>query len=369
MQQWIWQHAKWPDFTWSGDQVNLALSQAESQLQLLLAQAGALADEDVLLDTLLANILSSSAIEDEFLMADSVRSSLAKRLGMTAQSAVSDRSEGVAQLMMDVVNNVSDELTLARLCEWHVCLFPNNEQSLTNLKVGELRGSEPMQVISGRLDQPFVHFEAPPKDRLKTELHDFLAWFKTSQQDQNLHPLLRVALVHFWFITLHPFDDGNGRLTRALTDLAMGQAYANSTRLLSLSLSILNNRNGYYEALEHCQKSDLDISAWLVWFLNIVTDSARYSQNQIERSVFKTRFWKQHLHHGLSAEHIKVLNRLLDGGKKGFELGINASQYQQVAKVSKATATRHLSDLVKKECLEKLPGGGRSTRYHVKGMH
>ena len=172
---------------------------------------------------------------------------------------------------------------------------------------------------------------------------------------------------HFWFITLHPFDDGNGRITRALTDLALGQAYSNSTRLLSLSLSILNHRKGYYEVLERCQKSDMDVSEWVLWFLGSVLNSIEYSEQQIERSVFKTRFWKQHVRDALSAEQIKVLNRLLDGGEKGFELGISASQYQKVAKVSKATATRHLSDLVKRECLQKLPGGGRSTRYHIKG--
>lgn len=368
MQQWIWQQAGWPSFTWSDDRIEVLVNQAETQLQALLLKAGALADEDMLLDTLLQNVLSSSAIEEEFLNAESVRSSLAKRLGFPDTAATTDRSEGVAQLMMDVVDNVSDELTLDRLLQWHVCLFPESDRGLTQLRVGELRGDEPMQVISGRLDRPVVHFEAPPKQRLDSDLDTFLEWFENSQQDQTLPPLVRVALVHFWFITLHPFDDGNGRIARALTDLALGQAYANSTRLLSLSLSILNNRKGYYEVLESCQKSDLDVTAWILWFLDSVLESIQYSENQIKRSVFKTRFWKLHMHHGLSAEQIKVLNRLLDGGEKGFELGISASQYQKVAKVSKATATRHLSDLLKRECLEKLPGGGRSTRYQIKDM-
>jgi Fic family protein len=368
VQKWIWQQAAWPKFTWSDTPLQAVIAEVDAQLQALLSQAGALADEDVLLDTLLQNILSSSAIEQEFLNADSVRSSLAKRLGLPAHSAISDRSEGVAQLMMDVVTDVNSQLTMARLFQWHVFLFPETQSSLYRVQVGELRGDEPMQVISGRLDRPTVHFEAPPKNQLEAELKLFFDWFEASKQDKNLPPLLRVAITHFWFITLHPFDDGNGRIAWALTDLAIGQAYANSTRLLSLSLSILNDRKGYYQVLERSQKSNLHIGEWLHWFLNSVLESIKFAQIQIQRGIFKTRFWKQYLHLGLRAEQIKVLNRLLDGGEKGFDLGISASQYQKVAKVSKATATRHLADLLKHECLEKLPGGGRSTRYHIKNM-
>ncbi|EAT11866.1 Fic family protein [Bermanella marisrubri] len=358
MQQWIWQKAAWPHFTWSKDQVAEKLNQTEAQLQSLLSKAGALSDEDILLDTLLQNVLSSSAIEEEFLNAESVRSSLAKRLDVSANAPVSDRSEGVAQLMMDVVDNVNEELTLDRLFHWHRWLFPESVYSLAKLRVGQLRGDEPMQVVSGRLDRPVVHFEAPPKSQLVSDLSVFIKWFEESRQDNALPDLVRVALVHFWFITLHPFDDGNGRIARALTDLALGQAYPNSTRLLSLSLSILNDRKGYYEILERCQKSGLDVSEWIQWFLDSVLSSIQHSEKQIERSRFKARFWKQHVHHGLNKEQIKVLNRLLDGGEKGFEHGISASQYQKVAKVSKATATRHLSDLVRRECLQKLPRWG-----------
>jgi len=366
--KWIWQHKNWPEFRWSDAKVADVLHEAETQLQALLRQAGALADEDLLLDTLLQNILSSSAIEGEQLNAESVRSSLAKRLDLLASAPVSDRSEGVAQLMMDVVDDANSPLTLERLFQWHAWLFPESQSSLYKVRVGELRGNEPMQVVSGRLDRPVIHFEAPPRANLDAELNAFFEWFHSCKDDETLPPLIRVAMTHFWFITLHPFDDGNGRLARALTDLAMGQAYGNSTRLISLSLSILNNRKDYYEVLERCQKSDLDISEWVVWFLQMVLNSIAHSQKQIKRSVFKTRFWKQNLALGLSAAQVKVLNRLLDGGEKGFELGISASQYQKVAKVSKATATRHLADLVKYGCLEKLPSGGRSTRYQIKGL-
>jgi len=329
--------------------------------------AGGLAAEDLLLDTLLQNILSSSAIEGEKLNADSVRSSLAKRLGLPVNTATTDRSEGLAQLMTEVVEQVEEPLSLQRLFQWHGYLFPDSEYSFQKIRVGELRGEEPMQVISGRLDRPTIHFEAPPRSILESELDEFIAWFETSQKDESMHALIRVALVHFWFITIHPFDDGNGRLARALTDLALGKAYANSTRLLSLSLWILENRKSYYEVLESCQKSNLDVTSWITWFLQCVSESIEYFKKQIERSIFKTRFWKKNFELGLRQEQIKVLNRLLDANKddKEYELGISASQYQKVTKVSKATATRHLADLVKLGCLEKMPGGGRSSRYKV----
>lgn len=222
-----------------------------------------------------------------------------------------------------------------------------------------------MQVVSGRLDRPTVHFEAPPRQGLEHQLQQFLEWFECSRHDQGLDPLLRAGIAHFWFVTLHPFDDGNGRLTRALTDLALAQGEYQSIRFYALSASILDDRPGYYRILEHSQRGTLDITAWLDWFLNTLLNSLKQAQGRIERVLAKARFWQRYRQLALSAEQIKVLNRLLDGGAKGFEDGISAAQYQAVAKVSKATATRHLADLLDKGCLVRLPGGGRSTRYQV----
>ena len=223
-----------------------------------------------------------------------------------------------------------------------------------------------MQVVSGRIDRPTVHFEAPPRLGLEAQLDAFLDWFNRSRDDAALDPLLRAGLAHFWFVTLHPFDDGNGRLTRAITDLALAQAEHQAIRFYTMSASILADRAGYYRVLETSQKAGLDVTAWLQWFLLTLQHSLDEALQRIDRVLAKARFWQQHSQHELLAEQVKVLNRLLDGGERGFEQGISAAKYQAVAKVSKATATRHLADLVAKGYLERLPGSGRSTRYQVK---
>nr|WP_269078796.1 Fic family protein [Endozoicomonas numazuensis] len=269
--------------------------------------------------------------------------------------------------MLDAITNLETPLTLERACQWHQWLFPNAGFSLHSIQTGQLRGDEPMQVVSGRIDRPTVHFEAPPRNRLEPELSRFFDWFNRSRNDPKCDPLLRAAISHFWFVTLHPFDDGNARLTRAITDLALAQADAQSIRLYAMSSVILENRKAYYNILEKSQRSDTDITEWLTWFLQMLEETIQVSLTKIDRTLQKTRFWQQFHSAGLSDEQIKVLNRLLDGGDKGFESGISASQYQKVARVSKATATRHLSDLLDKGCIEKLPGGGRSTRYKIAG--
>jgi Fic family protein len=197
-------------------------------------------------------------------------------------------------------------------------------------------------------------------------LDTFLAWFAASQKQDGLDPLLRAGIAHFWFVTLHPFDDGNGRLTRTITDLALAQGEAQAIRFYAMSASILEDRSGYYRVLETSQKSTTDITEWLQWFLQILLRSMQQAMTRIEAVLGKAHFWQAHREAKLSAEQIKVLNRLLDGGERGFVDGISATQYQAVAKVSKATATRHLAELLEKGCLQRLPGGGRSTRYQVR---
>ncbi|KAF6660503.1 Fic family protein [Enterobacteriaceae bacterium EKM102V] len=365
---WIWQQADWPHFQWQDAVLLPRLRHLQQQRGLLLGRASLHPDsESQTLDTLLSNILSSSAIEEERVNVQSVRSSLARRLGVTEEQPwpVSDRSEGLAAMMLDAINNRSQPLTMERLYQWHHWLFPADEWTVQRLSVGMLRGSEPMQVVSGRIDRPTVHFEAPPRDGLEPQLAQFIAWFNQSQQDVMLDPLLRAAICHLWFVTLHPFDDGNGRITRALTDLALAQADSQSIRLYAMSPAILAHRADYYRILEQTQKGDTDITRWLVWFLDILDESLQQAMSVIDRTQIKARFWLRYQGTGLSQEQVKVLNRLLDGGEQGFEQGISASQYQKVAKVSKATATRHLADLVEKGCLYRLEGGGRSTRYQV----
>ncbi|MFF7705898.1 DUF4172 domain-containing protein [Pseudomonas sp. NPDC007930] len=367
--RWIWQQPQWPGFTWQAGPL-AALLRACTQLQgRLLGMAGLAGETEagLSLDALLQNIITSSAIEDEPLSASSVRSSLARRLGLSDEGKPSPRSEGLAELMLDATGNPGAALTRERLFAWHQCLFAEPASMLAAPRVGTWRGDEPMQVVSGRLDRPTVHFQAPPREGLEQQVEQFLQWFAASRADATLDPLLRAGIAHFWFVTLHPFDDGNGRLTRALTDLALAQADGQAIRLYAMAASILDDRGGYYRILERSQKGGLDITAWLEWFLITLQRSLEGGLARIERVLHKARFWQSHRHQGLLPEQVKVLNRLLDGGPAGFEEGINASQYQAVAKVAKATATRHLAALLEKGCIERLPGGGRSTRYRVKG--
>lgn len=367
---WIWQQPQWPAFHWQTDQLGELLRQCVHQQGHLLGKMGSVDDEQSrqsMLDALLQNIITSSAIEGETLNAGSVRSSLARRLGVEEPEAshTSARSEGLAELMLDAIAQPDHPLTLERLLHWHELLFPNQDTTLAHrpLRIGSLRGDEPMQVVSGRLDRPTVHFEAPPREGLEQQLTTFIDWF--NGDSRTLDPLLRAGLAHLWFVTLHPFDDGNGRLTRALTDLALAQGEHQAIRFYAMSASILDNRQSYYRILEQTQKGTLDVTAWLVWFLQILLAALEQALATVDRVVDKARFWQAHRQTPLSVEQMKVVNRLLDGGAKGFEDGISAGQYQAVAKVSKATATRHLADLLEKGVLEKLPGGGRSTRYRI----
>ncbi|GLH45750.1 DUF4172 domain-containing protein [Pseudomonas moraviensis] len=369
---WIWQQPDWPDFNWQAERLAPLLRECVQMQGRLLGMAGSVGDSmsaQSELDALLQNIVTSSAIEGEQLNVGSVRSSLARRLGLewVDRDSVSQRSEGLAQLMLDATHGFDEPLTLARLLEWHTWLFPAEEAmfSARPILVGTLRGDEPMQVVSGRLDRPTVHFEAPPRQGLEQQIERFLSWFEASRDQVSLDPMLRAGIAHFWFVTLHPFDDGNGRLTRTITDLALAQGEAQAIRFYAMSASILEDRAGYYRILESSQKATLDITEWLTWFLQTLLRSLQQAIIRIDSVLGKTRFWQAHRESDLSAEQIKVLNRLLDGGERGFEQGLSAGQYQAVAKVSKATATRHLAELLDKGCLQRLPGGGRSTRYKI----
>ncbi|WP_029314893.1 Fic family protein [Aeromonas caviae] len=370
---WIWQHEDWPNFCWQDEPLQPRLRVAHRNMGYLLglhsAHCSTLEQQSLALDTLLANILASSAIEDERLNAQSVRSSLAHRLDISEPRPypTSARSEGLANLMHDAIDNRNQTLTQKRLLQWHLWLFPADDRILQRIRVGQLRGDEPMLVVSGQLDQPIVHFEAPPRLGLAQALTTFIDWFNTSLDNPCLDPLLRAAICHLWFVTLHPFDDGNGRITRALTDLALSQADSQSIRLYAMSATIFAQRADYYRVLEQVQEGSLDITTWLVWFLDALNATLEQARQTFTRTLVKNRFWQQRGSERLNAEQVELLDRmLLDSDENGFLQDITASRYQKMAGVSKATATRHLTDLLDKNCLEKVPGGGRNTRYQIK---
>ena len=366
---WIWKQPNWTTFTWEEESILPLTRHIHQKIGILLGQSQQTSEKEHLtLDNLIANLVSSSAIENEMLNVYSLRSSLAKRLGVSLQQPYpsSERSDGLANIMFDALNNIEQDLTIERLFQWHQWLFNDIDWTMQRIRVGQLRGQEPMQVVSGRIDYPTVHFEAPPRAGLEQRLDQFMQWFNGSRTNPLLDPLIRAGITHLWFVTLHPFDDGNGRITRTLTDLALAQMDQQSIRLYAMSPVILSKRKRYYEVLEATQKGDSNITAWLLWFLNALNESLEQTLTRIQRTLLKSRFWSTFLEMDLHEQQRKVLNRLLDGGENGFEHGISASQYQKVAKVSRATATRHLTDLLQKGCMVKLDGGGRSTRYQIK---
>ena len=362
---WIWQQPAWPDFDWDKKVVAPLLREVHFNQGLLLGRMGLENQQKATLDTLLANIVHSSAIEGEKLNAFSVRSSLANKLGIKEeqQYPTTEQTNGLAEMMIDVITQLDQPLSLKRILRWHEWLFPVGYTLFNPVQGGILRGDMPMLVVSGRIDKPTVHFEAPPKQSLEMELQHFIQWFNDSKADAELDPLLRAAITHLWFVTLHPLDDGNGRITRLLTDLALAQGENLSIRFYAMSVSILARKKSYYEILEATQKGGMDITPWLVWFLTTLNNALLTAKQNIEQTVAKTNFWRNIDQTKLLTEQVRVLNRLLDGD---FELGISSSQYQKVAKVSRATATRHLAHLVELGCLSKTDSGGRSTRYIVR---
>ncbi|MCB1727778.1 MAG: Fic family protein [Gammaproteobacteria bacterium] len=378
----IWQQPDWkasqgertaPAFSWDAPALRPRLDAIRLLQGRLLGQSDLVADgtdQQAQLDALLQTALRTSEIEGEALNAGSVRSSVVRRLGLQKAGFVqglkdapgTPQTEALVGLLLEATADTGQPLSIEKLCHWQAALFPE-PPLLGNIRIGELRGDEPMQVVSGRIDRPVVHFEAPPRDGLEAELQRFVDWFNAPPG--GLDPILRAGIAHLWLITLHPFDDGNGRVTRAVTDRALAQAEQSTIRFYSLSAAIMARRNEYYEQLEAAQKGALDISPWLGWFLSVLEDALHQGLRRFERVVQKTRYWQRHSQTVLSERQIKVLNRLLDGQGEEFEHGINASKYMSIAKVSKATATRELGDLLAKGCLHKLPGGGRSTRYAI----
>lgn len=367
----IWEQTDWPRFWWDDTVLRPKLDRLRLLQGRLLGHAEAApehADLDVEMDALIQNAIRTSEIEGEHLDVGSVRSSVARQLGLE-QAGVANQStpvsESLVALLLEATRQPDALLSVEQLCHWQAMLFPEGAGPLMKIHIGDLRGHQPMQVVSGRIDRPKVHFQAPPRDRLEAELSAFVDWF--NHPPTNLDPLLRAGMAHLWLITLHPFDDGNGRVTRAVTDRALAQAERQSVRFYSLSAAIMARRNAYYDHLEQTQKGDTDITIWLAWFLDTLEAALEQALSSIDRVLAKSRFWQRHAATVLSGRQIKVLNRLLDTAGEEFEHGINARKYQSLAKVSKATATRDLVDLLDKGCLQKLPGGGRNTRYAVAG--
>ena len=361
----IWEKQNWPTLTWDNDALASLLAQVSREQGRLFGKMEGLGFElrdEAHLQTLTEDVVKSSEIEGEALERDQVRSSIARRLGMDVGGLIpADRNvEGVVEMMLDATGNHADPLTEDRLFGWHSALFPTGRSGMHKILVGQWRddGDGPMQVVSGPVGRQKVHYEAPPADKLPGEMSGFLKWFETPG---DLDPLLIAGLAHLWFVTIHPFDDGNGRIARAIADMALARSEGSDQRFYSMSAQIRHGRNDYYSMLEHTQKGELDITAWQIWFLNCMRRAIDGAQDTLAAVMDKACFWEQFAKEPLNERQIKVLNRLLDG----FEGKLTTSKWAKLAKCSQDTAYRDILGLIELGALQKNQGGGRSTSYSL----
>lgn len=361
----IWQAGDWPN--WRYDLAVLAgplaeVSRTQGLLLGRLADVGLALRDQASLVALTEDVIKTSEIEGEQLDTDSVRSSIARRLGVDigALAPVDRHVEGVVELVLDATANCAEALTLDRLLAWHAALFPTGYSGLTPIRVGAFRNDEkgPMQVVSGRIGHQRVHFEAPPADHLEAEIVCFLKWLNSNGEH---HPILKAALAHLWFVTLHPFDDGNGRIARAIGDLLLARADGSPQRFYSLSAQIQRERRDYYEILERTQKDSMEVTAWLRWFLQNLTSAVEQAQSTLDGVLSKARFWQRWATTPMNERQVNLLNRLLDG----FEGKMNSSKWATIAKCSPDTALRDISELLARGVLRKSAAGGRSTSYEI----
>jgi len=366
----IWQREDWTELWHWDDQRCLGpLSAARLHQGRLLGKGEALGLElglELQASALVDEAVTTSAIEGEALDREAVRSSVARRLGLPRAGLppAKPREDGLVQVLMDATGQCSEPLTDDRLKAWHAALFPTGYSGIRRLVVGEWRkGPDPMQVVSGRPDQETVHYEAPPATQIEAEVERFLQWWVAGTRPED--GLLRTALAHLWFVTIHPFEDGNGRVARAVADMALAQDEAVPVRLYSLSAQISVERRQYYAQLQKAQHGDGDVTDWFCWFLGCVRRAIVRAEKELDRVLAKTHFWQRARAFPINERQIKVVNRLLDAGPGGFEGGITTRKYVALTRTSRATAQREIADLVSKGLLVPLPGRGRSSAYEI----
>jgi Fic family protein len=353
----------WPKFRWDDGRLSTALSAARHLQGRLIGQMEALGfrvKEEAVLRTLTEDVLKSSEIEGERLDADQVRSSVARRLGIDIGGLPpSDRHvEGIVEMMLDATQHYDQRLTADRLFDWHASLFPTARSGMHRIRVGTWRDDRtaPMQVVSGPVGRERVHFEAPAAQRLEEEMRRFLEWFNS---EATTEPVLKGALAHLWFVTIHPFDDGNGRIARAIADMALARSEGSSRRFYSMSAQIREERGGYYGILEQTQRGTLDVTAWMDWFLGCLTRAIEGAQTALSGVIERARYWERLRDLPLNERQRLVINRLLEG----FEGKLTTSKWAALTKSSNDTALRDIQQLVERGLLVRNPAGGRSTSY------
>lgn len=359
----LWEQPGWPNFVWDQSVVSKPLAEARHRQGLLIGQMRALGfglRTEATLKTLTEEVVKTSEIEGEKLDRAQVRSSIARRLGMDVAGLVTvDRNvEGIVEIMLDATRKAAAPLTKERLHGWHAALFPTGRSGMSRITVGAWRtdGEGPMRVISGPVGKEKVHYVAPPAERVDAEMTAFLKWFHA--QDQS-DPVLYSAIAHLWAVTIHPFDDGNGRIARAVADMALAR-FEGAERFYSMSSQVRRERNKYYEILESTQKGSLDITPWLLWFLDSFSRAIGIAETTLDGTLKKARFWEQHAE-PVNERQRKVINRLFDG----FEGKLTTSKWAAINKCSQDTAYRDLLDLIDRGILKRDAAKGRSASYSL----
>jgi len=361
----LWEKPDWPGFKWDESGLTKLLVSVSREQGRLLGKMDALGFDlrnEAHLSTLTEDVVKSSEIEGENLAPDQVRSSIARRLGMDVAGLIpADRNiDGVVEMMLDATGNYDKALTEERLFSWHASLFPTGQSGMSKIRVGQWRDdhSGPMQVVSGPIGQDKVHYQAPPANCIVTEMTAFLNWF---EQPGDIDPLLIAGQAHLWFITIHPFDDGNGRIARAIADMALARSEKTGQRFYSMSAQIRREHKDYYDILESTQKNELDVTKWQLWFLSCLLSAIKGAEETLASILVKARFWERFAKQPLNERQVKILNKLLDG----FEGKLTTSKWAKIAKCSQDTAYRDILNLIDLGILQKDAGGGRSTSYSV----
>jgi Fic family protein len=362
---WIYEKKNWPHFIWDDTALASLLAEARHRQGRLLGKMEALGfpiRQKANLNILTTDVVTSSAIEGEKLDTDEVRSSIARKLGIPLPNdkPVGRDVEGIVEMVMDATQNFDQVLTSERLFDWHAALFPTGRSSMHRITVGAWRPPEadPMQVVSGPIGRERVHYEAPEASRLDAEMTKFLSWFET---DLKLDPVLKAGIAHLWFVTIHPFEDGNGRIARAIADLALARADGTANRFYSMSRQIEQERKAYYTQLERQQKSSVDITSWLSWFLHCFSRAVVNAEDTLSSVLFKAELWNRLNPDPVNERQRLIINRMLDN----FKGHMTTSKYAKFVKCSSDTALRDMRGLVARHILIQNPGGGRSTSYRL----
>jgi len=365
MMAWIYQHNDWPELYWDSKRIITSLAivrYLQGKLIGRMENLGFKLRDEAVLETLTVEVIKSTEIEGQILAPDQVRSSIARKLGMDISGLVpSDRNvDGVVEMMFDATKNFSKPMTANRLFGWHSSLFPAGRSGMYKIITGKWRDDStgPMQVVSGAIGKEKVHYQAPPASDIKKEMNLFLTWFN-KESDEDL--IIKSALTHLWFLTIHPFEDGNGRIARALSEMILTRSDATSQRFYSMSAQIRSERKEYYLILEKTQKGTLDITEWLVWYLKCLENALYSSEIILSKVLYKHNYLTKIASEELNSRQILLINKLLDD----FTGSLTTSKWAKIAKCSQDTALRDIQELLNKNILQKNPSGGRSTNYKL----